>query len=143
MITCTKKFGPYPFAHRQPLHTGHCRLLHGHNFYFELTFAAKELDANGFVQDFGHLDWLKTWLTKQFDHKLGILHNDPFLETFCALEAKGLCKLTPLDDGSAEGLARYVCESANLGFVIANPRQVRVIKVICFEDEKNSATYEP
>jgi len=38
MITCTKKFGEYPFAHRQPLHDGMCKLVHGHNWTFEVEF---------------------------------------------------------------------------------------------------------
>lgn len=143
MTTCTKKFGPYPFAHRQPLHTGHCSKVHGHNFYFEMTFAATELDANGFVQDFGRLGYLKEWLADQFDHTLVVLASDPLLAQFQNLEQLQACYLTVVNDGSAEGLAAYVYAQASSIMRELSSGRVSLVRVTCFEDEKNSATYEP
>jgi len=43
------------FSHHVRGHSGACINLHGHTWKFELTLAAAELDAEGFVVDFGLL----------------------------------------------------------------------------------------
>jgi len=43
------------FAHHVRGHAGHCINLHGHTWKFEVGLEADELDAEGFVVDFGVL----------------------------------------------------------------------------------------
>jgi 6-pyruvoyl tetrahydropterin synthase/QueD family protein len=43
------------FAHHVAGHQGACINIHGHTWAFEMTLAAQELDANGFVVDFKSL----------------------------------------------------------------------------------------
>lgn len=108
MITCTKQFGEYPFAHRQPTHDGHCKLIHGHNWKIEVEFACNETDSNGFVVDFGKLKFLKELFEQLFDHTLVISKRDPKLEFIKEIESQGLAKLTIVDDVSAEGLSTWL-----------------------------------
>lgn len=49
---------------------GHrCKNLHGHNYRVEIVLAG-EVDATGFVMDFGEIDTLMAPLLKQVDHTL-------------------------------------------------------------------------
>jgi 6-pyruvoyl-tetrahydropterin synthase len=43
------------FAHHVRGHSGPCISLHGHTWKFEVALCASELDAEGFVVDFGQL----------------------------------------------------------------------------------------
>ncbi len=63
----------------------HCRFLHGYPLSFKFTFAASELDENGWVINFGGLKPLKSWLEEMFDHKLLVAKDDPQLERLEAL----------------------------------------------------------
>lgn len=141
MLNCVKRFDNFPFAHRQPKHTGHCSLIHGHNWSFEFEFRAKELDANGFVTDFGGLTWLKDWLNERFDHTLVLNSDDPYSGILEDLLLRGpalLAKIKFVPNCGAEGLAKYVFESiqARLG-----SGRVQLHRVTVFEDDRNSATY--
>lgn len=140
MKTCTKIFGPYPFAHRQPTHDGHCKLIHGHDWKFEVEFAAATLDENGFVIDFGKMKFVKEFLAERFDHTLVLPLNDPEFDTFQQLQEKGLAKLTLLAEASAEGLADYLFQAIDELAGEATSERVGVVRVTVYEDEKNSAT---
>lgn len=142
-LTCSKKFSGYAFAHRQPKHDGQCRWLHGHNWDFTIEFQAATLEENGFVIDFGKLGFIKMLLTQAFDHGLILAKNDPELETFKLLATRNICKLTILEDVSAEGLAKQIhALSDELVRKHTNGR-VWVSRVTVHEDEKNTASYEP
>jgi len=150
MYTITKRFGPYPAAHRQHKHDGHCALIHGHNFVFDVSFSVPDetqLDANGFVLDFGKMELLKTKLVDLFDHTFLINQDDPRKLWFQrALGIPKVAKIVIVASGSAEGLAKLVYDLASITMLppeyMVN-RQVSVSSVTCFEDEKNSATYTP
>lgn len=152
MITITKLFPDYPFAHRQPNHAGHCRLIHGHNWSFEITFAATSLDDNGFVADFGKMQGVKQWLTEHFDHTLVLNHNDPALGYIREALVRGvtgvcdLAKIVTVPNCGAEGLAEFVGRRINhqlpLMFVDCYARALHVVRVTAYEDSKNSATWE-
>lgn len=58
----------------------HCRFLHGYPLSFKFTFAATELDENGWVINFGGLKPVKAWLEDTFDHKMLVAADDPALE---------------------------------------------------------------
>jgi len=154
-ISCTKKYIDLPFAHRQPNHTGHCALIHGHSWGFDFTFATAQLDECGFVIDFGKLGWLKNWLNRMFDHTLVLNETDPCLgllkatlvDSVVAGEELGngvgavdLAKIIEVPDCSCEGLATYVLkEVGNLLYTHTNGR-VSLVQVTVHEDSKNSAS---
>jgi 6-pyruvoyltetrahydropterin/6-carboxytetrahydropterin synthase len=145
MTTITKQFGAYAFAHRQSRHTGHCQLIHGHSWVFEVTYTAKEIDANGFVLDFGGesiRDFRKD-LENVFDHTLVLSEDDACLEILDVLSRTKLANIITVPDCSAEGLAKYLLRVANLHIAHDDfMRGVEAIRVTVWEGEKNSATYE-
>jgi 6-pyruvoyltetrahydropterin/6-carboxytetrahydropterin synthase len=155
--TCTKVFHNLPFAHRQHNHDGHCRLIHGHNWSFEITFVADRLDENLFVVDFGKLKWLRTWLEDHFDHTLVLNEDDPHLKRLQAfLETSGVtgghtaddfAKIVVVPNCGAEGIAIWMIGELNkifarLDMASDKPdgRNLRVQTIRAYEDEKNSAT---
>lgn len=144
MVTVTKTWQDLPAAHRQPNHDGHCRLIHGHNWRFDVTFRANRRDENGFVVDVGKLGKIRNWLMNVFDHTLLINHNDPCLEVFRGLPQEAVVSIREVPNCGMEGLAEYVATGAQ---TILNEdaelksRKVRVIEVVCWEDSKNRATY--
>src|SRR5580765_5115018 len=108
VLTCSKKFADIPFAHRAPMHDGHCKLIHGHNWSFDITFAG-EPDINGFVMDFGKLADLRDCFRELFDHKLLINEGDPLAsEILQFLRTHGIDNVTLVEDCSSEGLAQLV-----------------------------------
>ncbi len=46
-----------------------CARLHGHNYVVEVELAAQNLNADGFVRDYGELKPLKTYIDDTFDHR--------------------------------------------------------------------------
>lgn len=70
MFTITKDHH-FSYSHRldglAPEHP--CSRLHGHNAIVRITLAANELDATGFVVDYGDLGPLFKWLDESFDHQ--------------------------------------------------------------------------
>lgn len=152
-VTCEKLFENLPFAHRQHKHDGHCAWIHGHNWSFELTFAADHLDENEFVVDFGKLKFVRKWLEDQFDHTLVLNEDDPHLSYLrtCLVEspqtsftgAPIFAKIVIVPNCGAEGLGKFILEKVNALFAyskIGVDRNLRVQRVRVFEDEKNSAT---
>lgn len=136
MYTITKKFGSYPFAHRQHNHEGHCALVHGHNWFFEITLTSKTLDENGFVYDFGKFKELKKWFDYTFDHTLLINADDPELPFFES--NKKYWALRVVECGSAERLAEYVFKHVE---TYLQGSGATILSCTAYEDEKNSATY--
>lgn len=140
MITIKKQYTDLPFSHRQPRHTGKCAWIHGHNWGFDFTFAATELDENGFVIDFGRLKFLKTYLQKKFDHTFVVPVDDPEMQLWESLRDKNLIDLVVLPDVSAEGLAQFLLDDVNKLIMKESNNRVFVVEVTVWEDEKNSAT---
>jgi len=82
---------------RQHRASSHCQFLHGYPLSFKFTFAASELDENGWVINFGGLKPLKKWLEDQFDHKLLVAQDDPALERLLSLgDGRGRFDSAPL-----------------------------------------------
>ena len=145
MHTVTKSYRDFPAAHRQPDHDGHCRLIHGHNWGFDITFAARELDSCGFVVDVGKLQVVKQYLTDMFDHTLLINHEDPLRDEITK-KLSGLANIVFVPNCGMEGLAKLVY--ASIQEIVWSEesfasRGLVVTQVICFEDSKNSSTYCP
>ena len=149
MHTCSKTYTNLPAAHRQPEHDGHCALIHGHNWGFQITFACQLLDDLGFVVDFGKLKFIKAFLEDSFDHTLLLNATDPELNILKeALGSSCMAKIVVVPNCSSEKLAEYVfynvqrlLEENMPDDYSARGRRLRPIKVTCFEDDKNSATF--
>lgn len=153
MKKVTKVFPDLPAAHRQPKHGGHCRLIHGHNWGFEITFVCDILDPCGFVIDVGTLRPVRELLQGLFDHTLLLNNTDPIVtdssQAAVLAVLQDLSKVVVVPDCGMEGLAEHVFHAVNNlileeklgpGAVL---RGLKVIRVVCHEDSKNSAVYEP
>ncbi len=154
MHTVTKQYRDLPAAHRQHTHAGHCRWIHGHNWGFDITFACRDLDACGFVVDVGGLGTLRRWLQENFDHTLLLNLDDPQLkrievglETLAMSQSIWLAKVVVVPNCGMEGLSKLVYSNVNTliqdHYIDGVDRGLICVKVVCWEDSKNSATYEP
>lgn len=150
MLTSKKVFRGYPFAHRQHNHSGHCRLIHGHNWDFTFEFRAGTLDANGFVIDFGKLDFIKSLLEDMFDHTLVLNNTDPMRAMLeeCLLGppsgrlVEPLAKIRVVEDSSTEGLAAFLLEHVGRTVTFLTTGRVWVQAVTVAENDRNSSTAE-
>lgn len=146
--TVTKSFRDFPAAHRQPEHDGHCRWIHGHNWGFDITLTCIHLDLNGFVFDVGKLQDVKAFLVDTFDHTLLLNETDPHLADLRDFMDGGhglaIAKIVVVPNCGMEGLAQYVATEVQEIIEIlpgAEERSVRVLRVTCWEDSKNFATF--
>ncbi len=127
---------------RQHKAKSHCRFLHGYALQVKLKFEASELDDNNWVQDFGGLKNIKSWLEEQFDHKTVVAEDDPELDVFVELAAKGILELTILPKVSLERFAEHVFNHVQewLDFHQRGTAQrVRLMEVEVHEHSGNSA----
>ena len=152
LITCKKRYRDIPFAHRQHNHRGHCRFIHGHNWTFTFVFGCSQRDKNGFVIDFGELDFLKAWINARFDHKLLINDSDPglkyLLDTMSVRRPSSLqeglgpfAEVSVVPDASCEGLALFLYSHVAAMVHELTAGRVRLLSVDVKEDSKNSAKY--
>lgn len=128
----------------------HCQLLHGYALKFKIWFQSIEpveqdqLDEMNWIVDFGLFsrNGLKDWLNEQFDHTTLIEKDDPQLESFKIMEELGVLKLIVMDRMGAESVAKLVFEKFNDVFSKTEGGRIEVLKVECFENEKNSGIYQ-
>jgi 6-pyruvoyltetrahydropterin/6-carboxytetrahydropterin synthase len=85
---------------------------------------------------------LKSWMKDNFDHTLLIERDDPYLDFFQSAAMEGLCKLVIMDKMGCESLAKLVADKFNDVLSKTDAGRCRVIRVECFENDKNSAIYE-
>lgn len=145
----TKMFDNYSVALRQhKAQHSHCKILHGYAFKFKVWFESDTLDDMNWVVDFGGFkdaplgNGLKSWMDDMFDHTLLIEKDDPYLDYFQSGAMEGIIKLKVMDRMGAESLAELVYNKFNDVLSKTDAGRCRVIKVECFENEKNSAIYE-
>lgn len=148
MKTITKRYRNLPAAHRQPNHDGHCRLVHGHNWGFDITLSCETLEENGFVLDVGKMKPVRRMLEHYFDHTCLINRSDPKIGFFMQMHEDKLLDVRVVENCGMEGLAEMVFEQVQTVLKADYPedfgvRGLRVIGVTCWEDEKNAATYTP
>jgi len=149
MYVSTKIFDNYSVALRQhkAAHS-HCQLLHGYALRFKVWFSSETLDDMNWVVDFGGFkdapigNGLKSWMEDNFDHTLLIEKDDPYLDFFESAAMEGICKLKVMDRMGCESLAKMVHDKFNEVLSKTDAGRCRVIRVECFENEKNSAIYE-
>lgn len=146
----TKLFDNFSVAIRQhkAAHS-HCNQNHGYSFEFKVWFESieneedKQLDEMNWIVDFGIFsrNGLKDWLNSMFDHTTLIEKDDPQLESFRYLQELGLCKLVVMERMGAESMAKLVFDKFNDVFSKTEGGRVKVVKVECFENKKNSGIY--
>lgn len=147
----TKKFDNFSVAIRQwKAQHSHCQLLHGYALKFKVWFASRELceekqlDEMNWIVDFGLFSrgGLKDWLNSMFDHTTIIEGDDPQLDSFKAMEELKTLKLVVVEKIGAESMAKLVFDKFNERFSLTEGGRIKVVKVECYENDKNSAIYE-
>jgi len=151
----TKKFDNFSVAIRQwKAQHSHCQLLHGYSFEIKVWFASnepeldKQLDSMNWIVDFGSFkgkpegNGLKDWLNDLLDHTMLIEQDDPYRDLFEQMQMEGLCKVHFLEKMGAESNAKLVFDHFNEVLAKTDAGRCRVIKVECFENDKNSSIYE-
>lgn len=146
----TKLFDGYSVAIRQHrAQHSHCKLIHGYSMYFKVWFECDSLNDLNWVVDFGGFksapqgNGLKDWMSYMFDHTLLIEENDPYRSYFEMMEVERLADVRFIPEGQmgCEGLAKLVYDKFNDVLSKQDAGRSRVVKVECFEHERNSAIY--
>jgi 6-pyruvoyltetrahydropterin/6-carboxytetrahydropterin synthase len=119
----------------------HCHLLHGYSLQFKFTFGTRALDNKNWAVDFGGLKPLKAWLEDNFDHKMALDKNDPFLETFKHLETLDLAEIRLFDGVGTEKFAEHAFNFADTLIKEKTDGRCWVESVECAEHGANSAIY--
>lgn len=146
-----KLFDGYSTCFRQWRAGGtHCKYIHGYGVSFKIWFEG-ELDHRNWVFDFGGLkrsvnliegmkpdDYFK-WL---LDHTYIVAKDDPELELFKSLNAKGIIVLRILENVGCEQFAKHIYDVINDYLILETQGRVKATKVEFYENNKNSASYE-
>ena len=127
---------------RQWRAASHCRFLHSYALAFEFEFGCVELDARGWVVDFGSLKPVKEWLFKTFDHTLLVAYDDPMRDALLGLDEAGLAKSILVQGTGCEAVAKMVFDYVEEWLVHAeySPR-VWLQSVRVDEHGANGASY--
>lgn len=130
-------------AMRQWAADSHCALLHGYSLGFRFTFAAEQLDARGWVVDFGAggFGQIRQWLHATFDHTLLVAEDDPFRRDLMRLAELGLANVKVVPGASCERLAQFVFESTQPIVDAATKGRCWIAEVECAEHGANSAIF--
>ena len=134
-------------VYRQYKASSHCSKLHGYALQFEVTFHAKELDENGWVIDFGSLDWIHYWLKRKFDHTTLVAKDDPYHGRFEDLDFARVADVVWVDGTGCESFAKMLMDHIH-EYIKDSPRymnkegeqRVTCSSVTCKEHEGNKAT---
>jgi 6-pyruvoyltetrahydropterin/6-carboxytetrahydropterin synthase len=146
----TKRFDNFSVAIRQhKAQHSHCHLLHGYAIEFKVWFESveeieeKQLDEMSWIVDFGIFsrNGLKDWLNDMFDHTVLIEHDDPMRPLFEEFGQYKIGKVHFMDRMGAESMAKLVFDKFNNVFSKTEGGRVKVVKVECFENSKNSGIY--
>ena len=149
----TKLFDGFSTVFRQWAAEGtHCRFLHGYDIEFRLTFEG-ELDHRNWVWDFGGMKRAKctidgmnpkAWMDYMFDHTTIIAPDDPEIDNFRDMDARGVVQLRVLDGPvGAERFAQFIYEKINPFLLEETNGRVKLAQVEFFENKRNSAIYIP
>lgn len=146
----TKYFDNFSVAVRQhKAQHSHCHLLHGYAYEFKVWFESIEeleenqLDSMNWIVDFGIFsrNGLKDWMNNMFDHTVLIEKDDPMRPLFEEFPQYKVGKVHFLEKAGAESIAKLVFEKFNEVFSNTEGGRIKVVKVECFENSKNSAIY--
>lgn len=141
----TKTYGHeqgFSCCYRQWRAKSHCRFLHGYALKVHLEFSCIERDENGWVQDYGDLKEVKTWLQFHFDHKTLVAADDPQISIFREMQIAGMCELVILKDGvGTEAFARMIYEKVREMTYQQSGDRVRLDLVRVHEHDGNASSY--
>jgi 6-pyruvoyltetrahydropterin/6-carboxytetrahydropterin synthase len=140
MLTCRKFYKDIPFGHRQPNYDGPCAHIHGHNWTIELELGCSELDKNGFVMDFGQMEFIQDWIETHLDHAYVLNHNDPLRSQFEHIKPNPF-KFYFVENCSCEGLAVHLAHIFHKKIQDATQKRVFLHTLCMHEDAKNSTRY--
>jgi 6-pyruvoyltetrahydropterin/6-carboxytetrahydropterin synthase len=126
-------------AFRQPFAESHCKFLHGYRLQAKIWVACDKLDNKNWVFDFGSFKEIKSLLEDQFDHTTVIAENDPHINTFKELHAKGIIDLRVMPGVGIEKFAEYVLTLTNTYIKNSTNGRCWVSQVEVWEHEQNSA----
>ena len=150
MYKSRKKFDGFSTCFRQwRANTTHCQYLHGYDVEFEVTFEG-ELDHRNWVWDFGGMKRAKNlidgrhpseWMNYMFDHTVVVAEDDPDLQNFVDMDARGVIQLRVLPAVGAEKFAEFLYYKLNDFVQLETEGRVKVVKVKFMENHKNSAVY--
>jgi 6-pyruvoyltetrahydropterin/6-carboxytetrahydropterin synthase len=125
-------------GHRVFGHESKCAHLHGHNYRFELTCSAPELDHLGRVTDFAVLKTtLCAWLEREWDHRTLLWSHDHL-----ALELKLIDPAAVVVvefNPTAENIAAHLVNV--VGPALFRGTAVTLVRVRVWETSKCSAVY--
>ncbi len=110
MITCTRKV-QFDAAHRVMNHESKCKMLHGHRYVVEATFAADGLDELGRVIDFGVIkERLTNWIDNNWDHNTILFQEDRALGDAITQQLSQKIFYLPTNP-TAENMAQYLLKT--------------------------------
>ena len=143
VTTCSKEYTDFPFAHREPNHSGYGRYIHGHSLTFRFTFVASEDSI-----DPRSLKWIKEWLNQKFDHTTVLNADDPLRVYFesnsvdkpATSGSLGVYDLRWVPDCSCPGLAAYVFTQINSRLIQKTDGRVKLASLTVTEDSTTYAT---
>ena len=149
----TKLFDNYSVAIRQwKAQHSHCQLLHGYALKFKVWFESNEpinqLDDMNWIVDYGGFkdaplgNGLKSWMDHMWDHTTLIQKDDPFADIFEQMGQMGLAKVHFLEKMGVESCAKLVYDHFNEVLAKTDAGRCKVVKVECFENDKNSSIYQ-
>ncbi len=128
----------------------HCRFLHSYNVYFDVEFEG-DLDFRNWVADFGMFSRStfkiesktpKEYFNWLLDHTTLVAEDDPYLEEFKLMDKNGLIQLRTLPNVGCERLAQHLFDKISHFTKVETNGRVKLNKVIVYENDKNSASYE-
>ncbi len=130
-------------AMRQWAADSHCAVLHGYALGFRFVFAAEQLDARGWVVDFGRSGFgqIRAWLHETFDHSLLVAQDDPFRADLVRLGELGLANVRLVPGTSCERLAQFVFEATQPMIAAATKERCWIAEVECSEHGANSGVF--
>ena len=150
MYKSRKKFDGFSTCFRQwKANTTHCQYLHGYDVEFEVTFEG-DLDHRNWVWDFGGMKRAKNlidgrqpkeWMEYMFDHTVVVAEDDPDMQNFVDMDARGVIQLRVLPAVGAEKFAEFLYHKLNDFVQLETEGRVKVVKVKFMENHKNSAIY--
>ena len=85
---------------------------------------------------------LKSWMNHMWDHTLLIQSDDPYRDIFEQMGQMGLAKVHFLEKMGAESCAKLVFDHFNEVLSKTDAGRCKVVRVECFENDKNSSIYE-
>lgn len=148
----SKLFNGYSTIFRQWRAEGtHCRFIHGYGVSFRVWFEG-DLDEKNWVWDFGGMKRAKgtidsknpkEWMDYMFDHTCLVAEDDPGIGGFKTMDQLGVIQLRLLPAVGAEKFAEYLYNKLNPFIQEETEGRVKIVKVEFFENERNSAIYEP